>query len=87
MNYVIAEKKDLEGQSVNYQYAETLPDGRVILPSNVLRVITNLKVMIVDESTLKQMIKEQSEGTSPQPPKEESECPMTQIEDSATHIV
>lgn len=61
-SYVLANGADLVEKGYDFQYAERVPDGRVILPLSSLRVITDIQVTIMEEKTLKALIKEQKES-------------------------
>lgn len=62
MNYLLAKKEDLEAQGYNYRYSERLPDGRVILPLNALRVLSGFTPEIISGENLKSLIREQKES-------------------------
>lgn len=59
MNYLLVTTEELDAQGYVYQYAERIPDGRVILPLTALKVLSNFTPTIIDEDSLKRLIKEQ----------------------------
>lgn len=60
-SYVIANPQDLDGKGIDFRYAERLPDGRVILPFSSLRVLTDIQITLMEESSLKDLIRRQNE--------------------------
>ena len=83
MNYLLVKSEDLDAQGYPYQYAERIPDGRVILPISALKVLSNFTPEVLDEESLKALIRQQreqqpteeevavDEGFSVMPPQEE----------------
>lgn len=84
MNYLLVKSEDLDAQGYPYQYAERIPDGRVILPISALKVLSNFTPEVLDEESLKALIRQQreqqpteeevavDEGFSVMPPQEET---------------
>lgn len=84
MNYLLVKSEDLDAQGYTYQYAERIPDGRVILPISALKVLSNFTPEVLDEESLKALIRQQreqqqteeevavDEGFSVMPPQEET---------------
>lgn len=68
MNYLLVKSEDLDAQGYPYQYAERIPDGRVILPVSALKVLSNFTPEVLDEESLKALIRQQREQ---QPTEEE----------------
>ena len=68
MNYLLVKSEDLDAQGYPYQYAERIPDGRVILPISALKVLSNFTPEVLDEESLKALIRQQREQ---QPTEEE----------------
>lgn len=81
MNYLLVKPEELDGQGYDYKYAERIPDGRVILPLSVLKVLSNFNPEILSDDKLKTLIKEQQESSLYDPPQEDegnsSESPVT----------
>ena len=93
MNYLLVKSEDLDAQGYPYQYAERIPDGRVILPISALKVLSNFTPEVLDEESLKALIRQQreqqpteeevavDEGFSVMPPQEEI---TDQVEEGGT---
>lgn len=93
MNYLLVKSEDLDAQGYPYQYAERIPDGRVILPVSALKVLSNFTPEVLDEESLKALIRQQreqqpteeevavDEGFSVMPPQEET---IDQVEEGGT---
>lgn len=93
MNYLLVKSEDLDAQGYPYQYAERIPDGRVILPISALKVLSNFTPDVLDEESLKALIRQQreqqpteeevavDEGFSVMPPQEEI---TDQVEEGGT---
>lgn len=47
MNYLLVKPEELDEQGYAYQYAERIPDGRVILPLGALKVLSNFSPEIL----------------------------------------
>lgn len=62
MNYLLVKEEQLNGQGYDYRYAERIPDGRIILPLSALKVLSNFSPEIIDDDSLKALIKEQQES-------------------------
>lgn len=81
MNYLLVKPEELDVQGYAYQYAERIPDGRVILPLSALKVLSNFSPEILSDDKLKALIKEQQESGLYDPPQEDegnnSEEPVT----------
>lgn len=71
MNYILVQPSELVGK-FDCQYAERMPDGRVILPISVIKVVTGINCQIVDLDTLKQMQLADNAVESGQPEQVES---------------
>lgn len=67
MNYLLVKSEDLDAQGYPYQYAERIPDGRVILPLSALKVLSNFTPEVIDEESLKALIRQQREQQAEQP--------------------
>ena len=72
MNYLLVKSEELDEQGYDYQYAERIPDGRVILQLNALKVLSNFKPDIFSGDKLKALIKEQKASGLYDPPEEGS---------------
>lgn len=72
MNYLLVKSEELDGQGYDYQYAERIPDGRVILQLNALKVLSNFTPDIFSGDKLKALIKEQKASGLYAPPEEGS---------------
>lgn len=72
MNYLLVKPEELDGQSYDYQYAERIPDGRIILPLSALKVLSNFSPEILSDDKLKALIKEQKESGLYDSPEEEN---------------
>lgn len=59
MNYLLVKPEELGEQGYAYQYAERIPDGRVILPLSALKVLSNFTPDILSDDKLKALIKKQ----------------------------
>lgn len=81
MNYLLVKPEELDVQGYAYQYAERIPDGRIILPLSALKVLSNFSPEILSDDKLKALIKEQKESGLYDPPQENegnnSEEPVT----------
>lgn len=62
MNYLLVSEEQLIGQNYDYQYAERIPDGRVILQLTALKVLTNLNLEIISDDKLLELIETQKEA-------------------------
>ena len=62
MNYLLVKEEQLSGQGYDYQYAERIPDGRIILPLSALKVLSNFTPEIISDDSLLLLIKEQKES-------------------------
>ena len=71
MNYLLVKSEDLDAQGYTYQYAERIPDGRVILPISALKVLSNFTPEVLDEESLKALIRQQREQQAEEQPTEE----------------
>lgn len=71
MNYLLVKSEELDTQDYDYQYAERIPDGRVILPLNALKVLSNFAPDILSDDKLKTLIKEQKASGLYDPPQED----------------
>ncbi len=71
MNYLLVKSEDLDAQGYPYQYAERIPDGRVILPISALKVLSNFTPEVLDEESLKALIRQQREQQAEEQPTEE----------------
>ncbi|WP_299095530.1 hypothetical protein [uncultured Bacteroides sp.] len=72
MNYLLVKPEELDEQGYAYQYAERIPDGRVILPLGALKVLSNFSPEILSDDKLKTLIKEQKESGLYDSPEEEN---------------
>lgn len=81
MNYLLVKAEELDGQGYEYQYAERIPDGRVILPLSALKVLSNFSPDILSDEKLKALIKEQQESGLFNPPAEGGGVDETQSEE------
>lgn len=83
MNYLLVKPEELDVQGYAYQYAERIPDGRIILPLSALKVLSNFSPEILSDDKLKALIKEQKESGLYDPPQEDegnsSESPEEDI--------
>lgn len=70
MNYLLVKEEQLVGQQYDYQYAERIPDGRVILPLSALKVLSNFTPEIISDDSLLMLIKEQKDSGLYNPPVE-----------------
>lgn len=70
MNYLLVKTEELDGQGYDYQYAERIPDGRVILPLSALKVLSNFTPDILSDDKLKALIKGQKASGLYDPPEE-----------------
>lgn len=62
MNYLLVTEEQLLGQNFDYQYAERIPDGRVILQLTALKVLSNLSLEIISDDKLLELIATQKEA-------------------------
>lgn len=81
MNYLLVKAEELDGQGYEYQYAERIPDGRVLLPLSALKVLSNFSPDILSDEKLKALIKEQQESGLFNPPAEDGGVDETQSEE------
>lgn len=84
MNYLLVKSEELDGQGYDYQYAERIPDGRVILPLSALKVLSNFSPDILSDEKLKALIKEQQESGLYNPPATDGVIDETQSEEPVT---
>ena len=49
MSYVLAKKEDVQEL---YPFAETLPDGRLILPISAVKMLSDIEIELVSKDTL-----------------------------------
>lgn len=84
MNYLLVKAEELDGQGYEYQYAERIPDGRVILPLSALKVLSNFSPDILSDEKLKALIKTQKESGLYNPPATGGVTDETQSEESGT---
>lgn len=70
MNYLLVKPEELDEQGYAYQYAERIPDGRVILPLSALKVLSNFTPEILSDDKLKALIKEQKASGLYDPPED-----------------
>lgn len=84
MNYLLVKEEELDGQGYEYQYAERIPDGRVILPLSALKVLSNFSPDILSDEKLKALIKEQQESGLYNPPATDGVTDETQSEEPGT---
>lgn len=77
MNYLLVKEEQLAGQGYDYQYAERIPDGRIILPLSALKVLSNFTPDIISDDSLKKLIKEQEDsGRYDHPIEDEKDTPQ-----------
>lgn len=62
MNYLLVKEEQLTGQGYDYQYAERIPDGRIILPMSAVKVLSNFTPEIISDDSLIQLIKDQADS-------------------------
>lgn len=62
MNYLLVKEEQLNGQEFDYQYAERIPDGRIILPLSALKVLSNFTPEIISDDSLLLLIKQQQDS-------------------------
>lgn len=81
MNYILVQKEQLEGKG--FDYAERIPDGRVILPITVLKVLTGISdVQIISKENLDELISSSTDGADPTMDQQESESETINTEES-----
>lgn len=62
MNYLLVKEEQLDGQGYDYQYAERIPDGRLILPLSALKVLSNFTPEIISDDSLLELIQQQKDS-------------------------
>ncbi|MEL5895053.1 hypothetical protein AAE250_16360 [Bacteroides sp. GD17] len=62
MNYLLVKKEQMDDQGYDYQYAERIPDGRLILPLSALKVLSNFTPEIISDDSLLELIQQQKDS-------------------------
>ena len=77
MNYLLVKEEQLAGQGYDCQYAERIPDGRIILPLSALKVLSNFTPEIISDDSLKKLMKEQEDsGLYDHPTEDKTDTPQ-----------